>query len=101
MHCTLKVISTVLFALTLALSAPAQKPRSTDTDSAKKDPARPAPAPQTIKAKYEGGVFGYNKVQDGTLVFEDVNSRLVFRNQKGKEVFSIPYSSISQEFADT
>ena len=39
--------------------------------------------------------------QEGTLSFDDANNRLVFRNNQQQEVLSIPYSSISQEFADT
>jgi TonB family protein len=40
-------------------------------------------------------------VQEGTLSFDDGNSRLLFRNEEGKEVFHIPYANITQEFADT
>lgn len=80
----------------------AQRPRSVDT-------SRPAnvsqpdlpPAPQTFKAKYEGGVFGHPKTKMGTLSFDDLNSRLVFRDQKNKEVLSMPYSVITSAFADT
>ncbi|MCV4633028.1 hypothetical protein OFB83_30980, partial [Escherichia coli] len=35
------------------------------------------PAPQSFKAKYEGGILGYNRKLDGTLQFDDANSRLV------------------------
>src|SRR2546425_787940 len=99
MNTSRKVIGAALLALALAFSAAAQKPRSVADDSAKKDP--PKPAPQTVTAKYEGGVFGYNKKQEGTLTFDDVNSRLVFRNKQQKEVLFIPYAAINQEFADT
>jgi TonB family protein len=58
-------------------------------------------APSTVKAKYEGGVFGYNEKQDGTILFDDVNQRLVFRNKFGKEVFAIPYDAVLSTFADT
>lgn len=58
----------------------------------------PPPAPANVKAKYEGGVFGYNKKQDGTLQFDEVNSRLVFRNKEGKEMLSFPYSSLQQVY---
>jgi hypothetical protein len=60
------------------------------------------PAPQTVKVKYEGGVFGYNKKMDGTLTFDDQNRRLVFREKKsGQEKISINYASIASAFADT
>ena len=60
-----------------------------------------APAPQTVKAKYEGGVFGYMKKQTGTLSFDDPNRRLVFRDKQGKEYISIPYDSIAAVYGDT
>ena len=95
MQTSRNMISAALMAFGLTLSVSAQK------NTSKQDSSKPAPAPQTIKAKYEGGVFGYNKAQEGTLNFDDLNSRLLFRNKEGKEVFSIPYADISQEFADT
>ncbi|HEY1404632.1 MAG TPA: hypothetical protein VGB05_10930, partial [Pyrinomonadaceae bacterium] len=60
-----------------------------------------APAPQSVKAKYEGGLFGYNKKQTGTLNFDDESSRLVFRDKDQKEYISIPYKSIAAAYADT
>jgi hypothetical protein len=80
----------------------AQRPRSIDTSTAT-DATRSAPAPatQSMKAKYEGGVFGYSGTMDGTLSFDDTNQRLLFRNQAGKEVFFIPYKAVTSAFADT
>jgi hypothetical protein len=60
----------------------------------------PAPAPPTVKAKYEGGVFGYDKKLDGTLTFDDVNKRLLFRKDQ-KEILFIPYGAVTSAFADT
>lgn len=98
------VISAALLAVAMTVSVAAQRPRSavTDTNTRKPTP-QPSPpaAPQSFKAKYEGGVFGYRKVQEGTLSFDDVNRRLLFRNEVEKEVFFIPYESVTQEFADT
>jgi hypothetical protein len=54
-----------------------------------------------VKAKYEGGVFGYNKRQDGTLTFDDENQRLLFRDKQGKEVLFIPYSALTGAYGDT
>jgi hypothetical protein len=87
----------------LAISAQAQRPRTMDaaTDDAARATPTPAPAPQTFKAKYEGGVIGYAKKQDGTLTFDDTNSRLVFRNKQQKEVLFIPYDAISAAYPDT
>jgi hypothetical protein len=96
-----------LLVVLVAASAAAQGPRTIDTSS---QPAgasttasapKPAPAPQTFKAKYEGGIFAYNKKQDGTLTFDDVNSRLLFRNKENKEVLHIPYSAVTGAYADT
>jgi hypothetical protein len=54
-----------------------------------------------MSAKYEGGVFGHTKTMDGTLSFDDPNARLVFSNDKKKEVFFIPYNAVASAFADT
>jgi len=97
MHNHLRLTKAALLVLVLASFATAQKPNTAANDSKPKPPT----APQTVKAKYEGGVFGYNKKQEGTLSFDDPNNRLVFRDKQGKEVFFIPYSAVSQEFADT
>jgi len=70
------------------------------SDTAQSAPT-PAPAPQTFKAKYEGGVVGYAKKQDGTLSFDDTTQRLVFRNKQQKEVLFIPYGAVSAAYPDT
>ena len=54
-----------------------------------------------MDAKYEGGVFGYNKTMNGTLTFDDVNERLLFKNDKQKEVLFIPYAAVNSAFSDT
>jgi hypothetical protein len=91
-----------LLVALMACGALAQRPRATDTtQSNSATVAKPAPAPQTFKAKYEGGIFGLNKKQEGTLTFDDTNQRLVFRNKEQKEIASIPYLSVSGAFADT
>ncbi|MFL6210277.1 MAG: hypothetical protein ACJ74W_15580 [Pyrinomonadaceae bacterium] len=72
-----------------------QQPTTTQTQ-----PAVPL-APQTVKAKYEGGIFGYMKKQTGTLTFDDQSRRLVFRTKQGKEYISIPYDSIAAVYGDT
>lgn len=93
------------FALVLLVTggALAQRPRSMNQD--KPEPAAnvppPPPAPPTVKAKYEGGVFGYNKKMDGTLNFDETNQRLVFKNDKQKEILFIPYSALTGAYADT
>jgi len=81
----------------------AQRPRTMTQDTAESSTnlPPPPPAPQTVKAKYEGGVFGYNKKMEGTLNFDDANQRLVFRNDKQKEILFVPYSAITGAYADT
>ena len=85
----------------MAAAVSAQRPRpvatSGPTDASK---ATPAAAPQTMKAKYEGGIFGYNKTMEGTLSFDDTNQRLLFRKDQ-KELFFIPYKAVTSTFADT
>jgi hypothetical protein len=92
-------------ALTLTLTAGilAQRPRTTAQDSTADSSNMPAPAtaPATVKAKYEGGVFGFNQKMDGTLNFEDTNERLVFKTEKQKELFPIPYKAITGAYGDT
>jgi len=80
-----------------------QRPRTTTQDVTENSTtvAGPPPAPASVKAKYEGGVFGYNKKMDGTLNFEDASGRFVFRNDQGKEILFVPYKSIMGAFGDT
>ena len=49
---------------------------------------------QTVPAKYEGGMFGFQKKETGALQFDDANRRLVFVGKDNKEKFSLPYASI-------
>lgn len=98
-----KITCLSLLVVLMAGAALAQRPRSISNDPAKPaDPTQQSlpPAPQTVKAKYEGGVFGYNKRMNGTLTFDDTNRRLLFRNQAQKDVLFIPYDAITAAFAD-
>lgn len=69
---------------------PVEAPAKTENASLPK----PAPAPEKFEAKYEGGLFGFSEKQTGTLNFDDINERLVFRDKENKEVFALPYKSI-------
>jgi len=51
-------------------------------------------AQTSFTAKYEGGMFGFEKKQEGTLKFDDDNERLVFFGKDGKEKFAIPYEAM-------
>jgi hypothetical protein len=83
-------------------AALAQRPRTMNQDKTEAATnAPPPPAPQTVKAKYEGGVFGYNKKMDGSLTFDDANQRLVFKNDKQKEILFIPYNALTGAYGDT
>ena len=98
-----RTITTLGLSVTMALTAFAQRPRMSNDDASKPETTTtpPAPAPQTVKAKYEGGVFGYPKKLDGTLTFDDTNQRLLFRNEKEKEVLFIPYNALTGAYGDT
>ncbi len=64
-------------------------------DASSKPATMPAnPAPPSFEAKYEGGMFGYNQKEVGTLRFDDANERLVFFGKDQKEKFHIPYKSV-------
>jgi len=96
----MKTISTLLLLGVLASGAFAQRPRTMDPEPQAKTPA-PAPAPKSVKAKYEGGVFGYTKTMEGTLIFDDDNKRLLFKDKQPPKEISIPYEAITSAFADT
>ena len=95
----------VLLIVAMPMGVYGQRPRTVNSgaDSEKTTPSSatlPA-APQTFKAKYEGGVTGYVKKQEGTLTFDDNNNRLLFRNKLQKEVLFIPYAAILAASPDT
>lgn len=93
------VLCLSLVAITAAF---AQRPRTVNDDPpTSPKPTATAPAPSTVKAKYEGGIFGYPSKMTGSLVFDDANKRLVFRDGKQKERMSIPYNSITGAYGDT
>lgn len=96
-------VTAVALLMMIAYAALAQRPRTITQDTAQPSTSMPPPppAPQTVKAKYEGGVFGYNKKMEGTLSFDDANQRLVFRNEKQKEILFIPYNALTGAYADT
>lgn len=98
----MRTISALLLVGALLTGAFAQRPRSMEpAEQAKVSAPKPAPAPKTVKAKYEGGVFGYTKTMEGTLTFDDENNRLLFKDKKPPKEISIPYEAITSAFADT
>jgi hypothetical protein len=99
-----KFLGAGLLVALMAGAVFAQGPRTADTTqpaAAGVSTPKPPPAPQTFTAKYEGGIFGFNKKETGTLSFDDTNQRLVFRNKEKKEVLSLPYSVVNGAYADT
>jgi hypothetical protein len=95
----MKIVSTVLLLGLLLTGAFAQRP--VDSAPAKAQTPSTASAPKTVKAKYEGGVFGYTKTMEGTLTFDDENKRLHFKDKKPPKELHIPYDAITSAFADT
>ena len=96
----MRIFLTLLLLALMMTGAVAQRPRSMEPDQPTKAPA-PPPAPKTVKAKYEGGVFGYRKTMEGTLTFDDENERLIFKDSKTNKQIPIPYNAITSAFADT
>lgn len=98
----LRSVTGVVLVMMIAGAALAQRPRTLSQDKAETaTTVPPPPAPQTVNAKYEGGVFGYNKKMDGTLTFDDANQRLVFKNDKQKEILFVPYTALTGAYGDT
>src|SRR5687767_13121486 len=83
----------LVVALLLSVTAVVAQPRPVEST-----PKSPAPvfskAPPSFTAKYEGGMFGFNEREVGTLRFDDDNERLVFFGKDQKEKFHIPYKSV-------
>jgi len=96
----MRTVLTLLLVGLMFSGVVAQRPRSVEPEPDQKA-AAPPPAPATVKAKYEGGVFGYTKTMEGTLTFDDENERLVFKDKKPPKEIHIPYSAITSAFADT
>ena len=94
----MRTIVTLLLLGVFLTGAFAQRPRSIDNEPAKTSTAQ---APKSVKAKYEGGVFGYTKTMEGTLTFDDENNRLIFKDKKPPKEIHIPYEAITSAFADT
>lgn len=94
----MRTVSALVLLGVLLTGTFAQRPRAIDTDQPK---TTTAPAPTTVKAKYEGGVFGYRNTMEGTLTFDDTNNQLLFKDKKPPKQLHIPYNAITSAFADT
>jgi hypothetical protein len=83
-----------IIVLVLCAGAIGAQPRPAEVPS-KPIAALPAnPAPMLVDAKYEGGMFGFTRKEEGTLKFDDDNERLVFVGKDQIEKFHIPYKSV-------
>ncbi len=80
---------TALVGLLSVISAGQMRP----VEPSSTRPAAVAPAPPSVEAKYEGGMFGYSKKESGTLRFDDENKRVVFYGKDQKEKFAIAYDA--------
>jgi len=91
-----------LFTLILAASVSAvyAQPRSVEKNT-KQTSAAKTTAPASFAAKYEGGMFGFDDKQQGTLKFDDDNERFVFFGKDQKEKFSIPYKAMTLVYVGT
>lgn len=91
----MKKILLLSSAMLLALSANAfAQPRQVEKAQPSPTPVVKRTAPESFKAKYQGGMFGYSEKEEGTLKFDDINKRLVFFGEDQKEKFSIPYKAM-------
>ncbi len=98
----MRIVFTLLLIGVLLTGAFAQRPRTAEPEPDKNSTSSTsASAPKTVKAKYEGGIFGYTKTMEGTLTFDDENNRLLFKDKKPPKEISIPYDAITSAFADT
>ena len=96
----MKLIGTLLLLGALIPTAYAQRPRALESEPAQKKTTT-APAPSSVKAKYEGGVFGYTKTMEGSLMLDDSNNMLLFKDKKSAKQIHIPYNVVTSAFADT
>lgn len=83
----------ILCAVILAFSALAYAQPKMIENQPKPSPT--ALSTQSFKAKYDGGMFGYNSKEEGTLRFDDANLRLVFFDKNNKELFGISYDAMN------
>lgn len=100
----MRTIFTLLLLGVFLTGVFAQRPRAMDPapatqTSTSKTPTKPAP--KSMKAKYEGGVFGYRNTMEGTLIFDDENNRLLFKDKTPPKEITIPYGAITSAYADT
>jgi hypothetical protein len=95
----MRLIGSLVLLGALLTGAYAQRPRTIESEPTQKETIPPAST--SVKAKYEGGVFGYTKAMDGTLTFDDANSQLLFKDKKTTKQIHIPYDAVTSAYAGT
>jgi hypothetical protein len=90
----MKYLATAAVLVCAFALAVAAQPRPVERETKAAAASHSGPAPETFRAKYEGGLFGFSKKEEGTLKFDDANERLVFFGKEGKERFGIPYGAL-------
>jgi len=93
-HGVLQIMKFVSVLILMMISAAASLAQVRPVETDKSPTASVRPAPESFTAKYEGGMFGYSKKEEGTLKFDDGNERLVFLGKDQKERFAIPYKAM-------
>jgi hypothetical protein len=87
-----KVLFFLAFCLFTCVFDVSAQPRPVEKTTKPTEAVKPAPA--SFETKYEGGMYGFTKKEDGTLKFDDANDRLVFLGKDQRERFGIPYKAM-------
>ena len=93
------IILLTVFAASITLIGYAQ-PRPVERTSPNPATGR-IQLPTSVEARYEGGMFGFSQKEKGQLKFDDMNERLVFYGEDGKEKFSIPLDAMLVIYAQS
>ena len=87
-------VTLAVFCLSVVMYS---QPRPVETSG----PVSTKPVPASFEARYEGGIFGNSRKENGTLKFDDPNERVVFYGKDQRELFSIPYSALVVIYPDS
>jgi len=95
-----KLLFILAFSLFISAFTVSAQPRPAEKNQSPKTSPQTA-APVSVQAKYEGGMFGFDKKEEGALKFDDLNERFVFFGKDQKEKFSIPYEAMLSVYTGT
>jgi hypothetical protein len=99
-----KVLSLFTLSLFACVSAISAQPRVVEKKNEQKTVQNNSvrtPAPSSFTAKYEGGMFGFDEKEEGSLKIDDENERLVFFGKDQKEKFAIPFEAMVLVYTGT